>query len=79
MFKVWLIITLSEEPNNQIPAAINVSILLITLSCYIMISGYHINDPNYNYNVLAQFFPYFLFYMKPDTISIIISGITGVR
>ena len=36
------------------------------------------NDLKYTNNIPAQFFSYFLYYMKPDIINIIISGITDL-
>ena len=38
---------------------------------------YHIKCLKYTNNNPAQFFRYMLFYMKPDTVSIIISGIAA--
>ena len=43
-----------------------------------MIYGYHINSLKYTNNIPAQFFRFLLFYMKPDKIDIIISGITDL-
>ena len=46
------------------------------ISCYVMIYAYHINYLRYTNSIAAQFFRALLFYMKPDTINISISGIT---
>ena len=39
---------------------------------------YHINYLKYASNIHIQFFHYLLFYMKPDTIRIIIAGISDL-
>ena len=36
---------------------------------------YHIHDLKHEDNILAELFSYLLFYMKPNTVSIIISSI----
>ena len=46
------------------------------IGCYTMVYGYHISYLKYTNNIPAQFFRNLLFYMKPYTISIIMSGIT---
>ena len=46
------------------------------ICCYVMICD-HINYCKCINNILAWFFPYFLFYIKPDTVNIIISCITN--
>ena len=43
-----------------------------------MLFGHHINYLKYTNNIPAQFFHYLLFYMKQNTMSIIISGITDL-
>ena len=53
------------------------SIILITLIYNDTCIWYHINGLKYNNHITAQLFSYFLLYMKPDTVSIIISGITS--
>ena len=39
---------------------------------------YHINNIKYTNTITTHFFHYLLFYMKPDTVSITISGITDL-
>ena len=49
---------------------------MIFYELLIMIYGYQIHYLKYTSNIPVQFYRYLLFYMKPDTMYKVISGIT---